>query len=268
MDELFEDIIKSGLGCRIDDFIYSILGYADDLTLISPTCEGLQKMINMVEKYCKEKGLKISVDPNPQKSKTKCLAFNRKQIPLNLKVYEVDIPWVKAASHLGHVINSDEDTSHDIIMKRGAFISKVHALRQELGDQDPSVFMNLIHIYTSSFYGSNLWDLDSDSAIKLYSAWNRTIRFTYDIPINTHRYILQILFNKADLKTILVKRFVNFNTQLLNCGKAEVLKLVRCQSRDQRSTYGKNCSLLRKFTGELSEPFQTPVGNEWREGPL
>ena len=76
--ELFEDIIKSGLGCRIDDFIYSILGYADDLTLISPTCEGLQKMIKMVEKYCKDKGLTISVDPNPQKSKTKCLAFNRK----------------------------------------------------------------------------------------------------------------------------------------------------------------------------------------------
>ena len=74
------------------------------------------------------------------------------------------------------------------------------------------------------------------------------------------------MFNKADLKTILVKRFVN--TQLLNCGKAEVLKLVRCQSRDQRSTYGKNCSLPRKFTGELSEPSQTPVGNEWREGPL
>ena len=56
MDELFEDIIKSGLRCRIDDFIYSILGYAEDLTVISPTCEGLQKMINMVEKYCKEKG--------------------------------------------------------------------------------------------------------------------------------------------------------------------------------------------------------------------
>ena len=25
---------------------------------------------------------------------------------------------------------------------------------------------------------------------------------------------------------------------------------------------------LRKLRGELSEPFQTPVGNEWREGPL
>ena len=72
MDELFDDILQAGLGCRIDDSVYSILGYADDLTLISPTCEGLQTMINMVEKYCSDKGLKISVDPDTKKAKTKC----------------------------------------------------------------------------------------------------------------------------------------------------------------------------------------------------
>ena len=49
--------------------LYMKCSDADDLTLISPTCEGLQKMINMVEKYRQDKGLNICVYPNPQKSK-------------------------------------------------------------------------------------------------------------------------------------------------------------------------------------------------------
>lgn len=265
MDELFGDILNSGLGCRINDSVYSILGYADDLTLISPTCEGLQAMIKMVEDYCTDKGLKLSIDPDPKKSKTKCLYFNQKQIPKNLKVYGDDIPWVTSAIHLGHIINVDERTSHDLNSKRCAFISGVHGLRQEMGDQVPSVFMQLVHIYKSSFYGSNLWDLNDDTASKLYSAWNRTIRFTYNIPINTHRYILQELHDKADLKSTLLKRFMNFNNQLLNCGKPEVLNLVRCQRSDVRSTYGRNVRACRNIEN-ISNKFMTPDHMSWKVG--
>jgi hypothetical protein len=259
MDELFDKIITSGLGCRIDQYNYSILGYADDLTLISPSCEGLQKMITMVEQYCTVKGLRLSVDPDPKKSKTKCIHFNSKRSPQMLTVYNTQIPWVNTAVHLGHVISSDEDTRHDTNSKRCAFVSKVHALRQELGDQDPSVFLKLLNIYASSFYGSNLWDLGDDSSTKLYSAWNRSIKFTYNLPINTHRYMLASLYNKADLKSTLIHRFHRFRDHLINCDKPEVIYLARIQQNDIRSTFGKNISLQ-----DTSDQFIAPISEEWR----
>ena len=49
-----------------------------------------------------------------------------------------------------------------------------------------------------------LWN-DHIIHLKLHSSWNRIIRFTYDFPIKTRRYILRILFSEADLKTMLVE---------------------------------------------------------------
>ena len=56
---------------------------------------------------------------------------------------------------------------HDLNSKSGEFDQKVHSLRQEIGEQDPAVFVRLVNIYFTSFYGSSLWDLGSVNANKL-----------------------------------------------------------------------------------------------------
>ena len=265
MDKLFDDILQSGLGCHIGNYSYSILGYADDLTLLSPSVEGLQKMISMVEMYCTEHGLKISVDADPIKSKTKCIWFNSQQPTHNMQVYTTAVPWVTQAEHLGHAINSDESTSHDLMKKRATFISKLHALRQELGDQHPDVFTKLMYTYTASFYGSNLWDLFGESSASLYSAWNRSIRFSYNLPINSHRYILQEIYNKADLKAGLGRRFGKFTNQLQKSDKQEVRFLCSIQKHDVRSTFGRNCSCYNP-NNMCTPEFERPEGVEWKVG--
>ena len=92
------------------------------------------------------------------------------------------MPWVDSHIHLGHLVHKDESMSHDTLCKRAEFISKVHALRQELGNQHPDVFMKLTSIYFTSFYGSNLWELYGDATRKLYITWNNTIKHAYDLP--------------------------------------------------------------------------------------
>ena len=159
MDELYDIIIKSGLGCKIDDYAYSVLGYADDVTLVSPSVDGLQEMIHIVEDFCNNNGLTISVHTNPEKSKTKCAHFNSKQTPRSMQVYNMEIPWVEEAGHLGHVVNNDESCAQDMRRKRATYISKVHSLRQELGNQDPEVFNKIIFTYGGAFYGAMLWDI-------------------------------------------------------------------------------------------------------------
>ena len=83
----------------------------------------------------------------------------------HLKVlFNEGLQFVSKSEHLGHLLSDDEDTSHDLEMKRREFVAQFHSLRQELGNQSPVVYLKLIDIFLSHFYGHNLWDLNSVAA--------------------------------------------------------------------------------------------------------
>lgn len=44
-------------------------------------------------------------------------------------------------------------------------------------------------VYTASFYGSNLWELDSQMARQVYSAWGTAVRLAWSVPRGTRGYI-------------------------------------------------------------------------------
>ena len=168
IDTLFLQLEDSGLGCSIDGQFVGVFGYADDIVMLSPSLEELQNMVDICKKFCDTHGIKISVDRDPKKSKTKTVAFNCKSKNLSSVILNnIPIPWSDNYKHLGHYIYSDEDMFHDLNAKCGEFNSKVHALRQEIGDQNPMVFMKLVNIYLANFYGSNLWDLSNIKSDKL-----------------------------------------------------------------------------------------------------
>ena len=195
-------------------------------------------------------------------------------VPSKIMLYNRPLPWVVSHMNLGHLVHTDEHMSRDILAKRGTFIGNEHALRQELGFQDPDVFMRLVLIYLSSFYGSNLWDLFSDAANSLFISWNICIRQTYNLPFATHRYILQDIFNSPHVRVSLLKRFVKFYFKLESCSKLEVRNLLSIQKNDMRSTFGRNCHKLcseMKVNNmqdidvhKISMPIKTPTADCWR----
>lgn len=274
IDELFNILKKSGLGCTINNFYYGLLGYADDGALVAPSRLALQKMLDICQSYFDAHGIQISVCDIVEKSKTKCLAFNTKSVPASIILYGKPLPWVDFHSHLGHIIHKDQCTSHDLYSKRGEFISKVHSLRQELGDQEPEVFLKLVNIYFNSFYGSNLWDLFGAAANKVYTSWNVLIRDTFKLPYGTHRYILQDIDHNTHIRICLLRRFVKFYSHLKNSIKPEVRNLLETQKSDYRSTFGKNCLYLCKElkVSQMEEInsvnigmiIKTPPTEQWR----
>ena len=179
INELFHILEKSGFGCFIENIFYGIVGYADDLVLLSPDTHGLQLMFNIAKKFLNDLGLKISVNRNiKEKSKTKCLAFwIKNDPPFSIKLDDFNIPWCNKYKHLGHVLYKDGSLKYDVDLKKRIFIGTFFELKQELKSPDPLVFMNLVMLYISHFYGSNLWDLfDIDS---VYVAWNKIVRIIF-----------------------------------------------------------------------------------------
>ena len=240
INDLFHIMETSGFGCFIQNIYYGIVGYADDLVLLSPDLKGLQKMFDIAKKFLENLGLKISVNINsPEKSKTKCLAFGTKNDPLTfIKLNDFNIPWCDKYKHLGHMFYRDGSLNLDVDLKKRIFIGTFFELKQELKSPDPNVFMNLVLLYISHFYGSNLWNLFDISPI--YTAWNKIVRIIFDLPYRTHRYLLEPVTGFHHIFTLLINRFLKFYSTLFNSDKKVISNLRLCQEKDCRSTFGLN----------------------------
>ena len=75
IDILLHRLEDSGFGCTVGQEYFGILCYADDITLLSPTLYGLQKMLAICEQFSYE----YNINYNPKK--TVCLCFSGKQLP-------------------------------------------------------------------------------------------------------------------------------------------------------------------------------------------
>ena len=138
------------------------------------------------------------------------------------------------------LICGDESMHHDLNMKKNALIVKVLGLQQELGKQDPVVFIKLVKTYLLHLYGSSLWDIFDDTSTPLWTEWHKLIKTMFQLPFGTHRYLLRDLVNCDHPKSLIIKRFVKFSRKLAASDNAHIKKLHTLQCHDQRSSYGRN----------------------------
>ena len=148
------------------------MGYADDTLALCPSREGLQEVMKTCEEYAKTHNLQFSNNSDPNKSKTKCLAFlknGKRDIDLKKIILNGnELPWVDCGKHIGNNIENNLDgMQKDIRIKRATYIQKNCELNQEFHFTHPSTKVHINNVYNSSFTGSPLWDLFSESAESL-----------------------------------------------------------------------------------------------------
>jgi len=137
----------------------------------------------------------------------------------------------------------------DCTLKRGKFIGKVNSLLQEFYFVKDEVIMKILNIYTTSFYGSGLWDLYSKEVDRLYKAWNVTIRKSLCIPNTTHRYLIEPLSGCTHPKVMLSSRLVRFRDTMMTSSKLMIRLLVRLFERDRRTVLGDNLGRIKQEVG-------------------
>ena len=270
---IFEDLENAKLGCCIGDHYYGIIGYADDLALLAPSRGTLQLMVDRCEKFFSSRGIRVSTNVIPEKSKTVCIAFGTSCEPHPLVLYGNSLPFVKQHKHLGHMISNDESTIIDLDLKVNSMVGKFHSLRQHIGMQDPIVMLTLVNTYLMSLYGSNLWDLTAPESERVDKEWNTIVRTVFNLPIDTHRYIVENIIEGKHIRVKLLKRFQNFCRQLENSEKPAVLELMRMAKQDPRSVFGRNYRyILEKSSAEaMSEAniinvptYRIPEDGAWK----
>ena len=259
IDDLIKQLRRNRDGCWINNRYVGIIIYADDIVLLSPSLDGLQNMVDTCSKYANKFHLTFSTHEDPQKSKTKCMAFSRKTKTLrNIELNGKALPWVNKVKHLGSTItnNINCNMSQDLAEKRAAYIARNNELNQEFYYADPSIKIWLNNVYNSSFYGAPLWDLFDRDLEKLEKSWNTSQRIMLSLPRTTHRYFIEPLSETPHIIKSIKKRFLGFLTKIKKSKKEILRSVLRTIKNDCRSTTGRN---LRKLKLEGNESNQHKI---------
>ena len=161
--------------------------------------DSLQKMLKICELLIAEHNLQFSTNINPAKCKTKCIAFL----------------FLGGGLHLGnHLNNRVEGMRQDVKVKRATFINKNIELNQEFWSSHPLTKVKMNLIFNFHFTGSPLWDLFSKEAVMLENSWNMAVKVMFDLPIQTHRFIIEPISQTKHLKNVLMERFLSFLMQI------------------------------------------------------
>ena len=131
------------------------------------------------------------------------------------------------------------ETKTDLLCKRAILFDKVHQIQQQFGYYDPKLVINLLSIYSTTLYGSTLWQLGFDEHQKLNRAWNTAVKMIWDLPHPTHTRFLESLSPVPHLESVLHGRYIGF---LQNLGKSKKPLI--------RLLFGSCSSNLSSVTGE------------------
>ena len=86
----------------------------------------------------------------------------------------------------------------------------------------------------------------------LENSWNTSFRIMFHLHFATHRYFVEPITNKIHLKSILMKRFLGFLSQIEKSPKLLPLKLLKIVQNDVRSTTGSNLRNIMLLFGKCS----------------
>ena len=253
MDEILVNLRSLGVGCYVGEVFMGAMGYADDLVLLAPTRTAMELMLKACEEFGKRNNLQFSTDPDPAKSKTKCIFLcgkKKQEKPSPLSLYGMELPWVKSASHLGNELCEDGSMDLDVKQKRAAFIERSLQVREQFNFAHPIEVLRAVNIYCCDHYSGMLWDLQGDLARQYCNVWSTCVKLTWRLPRATHSYFLEYLSGSLiSVKRDLLGRYVGFYRSLKNSPSTEVRILASIVAKDVRTTTARNLRLVEAETG-------------------
>ena len=145
----------------------------------------------------------------------------------------------------------------DLRTKRAQFINTCVNLNEEFECLEGETQIKLLRIYNSHFTGSCQWDFKSQSFEMIANSWNVNLRIIFDLPLQTHSWIVERLSNDKHAKQMIYKRYIKFIESLHKNKRPSLQYLVKLVQRDQRSVTASNLQNIFSDTGVFVIPGNT-----------
>ena len=145
--------------------------------------------------------------------------------------------------------NKSSIIEDDMNIKRAKYISKNIELNQELYFAAPESKMTINSIYNSSWFGSPLYSIFGTAAEKLEASYNRSIKIMMNLPLATHRSLIEPLSERHHLRRLFVKRFLQMTKSIRKSSKPILKTLLSTIEHDSRPVTGRNLRLIMLQSG-------------------
>ena len=240
IDELITLLSKSDIGCHIGPYYVGALGYADDVTLISPSLQGLNEMLSICKSFAEDFNVTFNA------KKTMCIKFGSPVTCYDkVNLDGCVVKWVDQVKHLGNTINVKRTDTSDCDIKRHVFNGAVNKLIGNYGALAPDILCKLFSSYCCSFYGSQLWDLNSIGFHSCCVQWNKAVRRILNLPYRSHTWLLGPMVGQAHISAQLAVKTLRFINSIVTSSNSIVSYFGIIAKCCATSPIGRNLSYLK-----------------------
>ncbi|CAH2230685.1 jg11989 [Pararge aegeria aegeria] len=154
VNNLIEELSGTGIGCHIGGVCFNNLSYADDMVLLSPSINGIRKLLHICKEYARNHGLKYNV------RKSEMVVFRAGKGPERIPPVLLDgtpVQVVEQFKYLGHMLSGSLSDDLDIERERRSLAIRCNMLARRFARCSEDVKITLFKAYCLSFYTSQLW---------------------------------------------------------------------------------------------------------------
>ena len=213
IDDLLQELRISGYGVHIGSLFVGAVAYADDICILSCSCYGLQKLLDI----CSEYGIKWDIRFNPVKSQLMTFGGNN---PVNTVVSLGDkvVQWVSKVKYLGMYLigGNGKEMKIDFNVAKRKYYGCFNTIKSSVGSQANEIMvLHLVKTYCLPrlLYGCEMWPLASVNMHELDVVWNNGFRHIFNCFWRESVKPLQYYCNSLPLSYMVEER------QLLFCRK-------------------------------------------------
>ena len=243
INDLAAGLKELNAGVKIGDDVVSILLYADDIALISPSEEEMQRMLNFVARWCKQWTMDINM------SKSKIIHFRKKNVDcsdIKLMLGENELQYVSHYKYLGVYFDEFLDFNYhgnQIAESASGALGAIIAKYKSLGEMGFETYKKCFDTSITPIldYGAEIWgyckapmiDAVQNKAIRVYLGVHRfapNLAINGDvgwIPASIRRKICLVRYWNRVIsmqESRLTKRILN---TILNTGQTRWLSSVK-----------------------------------------
>ena len=176
INNLIKILRQKGIGCHIIKYFIACILFADDMTLMAPTRDAMQQLMNECAKYCSEFCLTFNV------AKTKMMVFGKASSSVSslacISLQGNPIEFVKTCKYLGFHIVSSNHFKFSFREDLCGFFGCVNSVLTCMTSPRENVLLQLL--YTNCVprltYGAAVKDLSASEKQQLNVAVNNAVR--------------------------------------------------------------------------------------------
>ena len=243
IDELLLRLAENGSGCWVGKHYFGALGYADDLTLLSPSVTGLREMLKICEGFADEYSVKYNAE------KTVCVLFSKRVVHKPaVKLCGKELDWVQSVKHLGNYLDQNMSESTEIRKKKHDLVQRVNYIVSTLGNCEDSIIKTVFNSKCAHFYGCQSWSLMDKSVKEFQIMWNRCVRRILNLHYCTHTKLLPIILNTLSAYDQIQLRIVRIVQAMLESENDKIRYLAQLSIKKANSVIGSNMLIVSRNT--------------------